>query len=212
MMDDSLLRQLYDDLAGVIAAAQRSLVQIANGRGGAGAGTIWHSDGLIVTNHHVIAGRGDLRVTLHSGETLPARVLAASPERDLAALVVEADGLPTIAPGDSRALRPGQWVLALGHPWGVLDAVTGGVVIALGPQIGDMRSPNGQDWLAVSVHVRPGHSGGPLIDAQGRMVGVNTIMNGPDVGVAVPVHVVKAFLKEDVGAKVKRSKPEPVIC
>lgn len=210
MMDGSLLRQLYDDLAGVTAAARRSLVQIANGRGGAGAGTIWHSDGLIVTNYHVIAGRGSLRVTLHTGETLSARVLAASPERDLAALVVEADGLPTIEPGDSRTLRPGQWVLALGHPWGVLGAVTGGVVIALGPQIGDLRSPNGQDWLAVSVHVRPGHSGGPLIDARGRMVGVNTIMNGPDVGVAVPVHVVKAFLKEDVGAKVKRLAPEPV--
>ncbi|MGQ9889908.1 MAG: S1C family serine protease [Aggregatilineales bacterium] len=211
MTDTSLLRQLYDDLASVTAAAQRSLVQIANGRGGAGAGTIWHSDGLIITNYHVIAGRGGLRVTLRSGETLPARVLAASPQRDLAALVVKANGLPTIELGDSRALRPGQWVLALGHPWGVPDAVTSGVVIALGPQIGDIRSPNGQDWLAVSVHVRPGHSGGPLIDARGRMVGVNTIMNGPDVGVAVPVHVVKAFLKENVGAKIKCLRPEPVI-
>lgn len=212
MTANELLRQLYNDLADTTAAARRSLVQITNGRGGVGAGTIWHSDGLIVTNYHVVAGHSSLSVSLQTGETLPARVLAASPERDLAALMVEANSMPTIAPGDSRALRPGQWVLALGHPWGVLGAVTAGVVIALGPQIGDLRSPNGQDWLAVSLHVRPGCSGGPLLDAQGRMVGVTTIMNGPGVGVAVPVHVVKAFLKTDVGAKVKRSASATVVC
>lgn len=206
-----LLRQLNAELTNVIAAARRSLVQVANGRGGAGAGTVWHSDGLIVTNYHVIAGRGPLRVTLSTGETLPARVLAASPDHDLAALVVEADGLPVIEAGNSLALRPGQWVMALGHPWGVLGAVTGGVVIALGPQVGDLRFPNGQDWLAVSVHVRPGHSGGPLLDARGRMVGVNTIMNGPDVGVAIPAHVVKVFLKDVVGAQVRRAAPAPAV-
>lgn len=210
-MSAELLRQLYSNLADVVAGARRSLVQITNGRGGAGAGTIWHSDGLIVTNHHVIAGRSSLNVTLRNGDTLPARVLASSPDSDLAALVVDARDLPTIEPGDSRTLKPGQWVMALGHPWGVLDAATGGVVIAMGPALGDMRFANGQDWLAVSLHVRPGHSGGPLIDAQGRIVGVNTIMNGPDVGVAIPVHVVKAFLKEQVGAKIRRAAPEPVI-
>lgn len=195
------LKQLNDDLADVVATVRTSLVQITNGRGGAGAGTIWHGDGLIVTNAHVIRGRGDLHVTLPGGQQYPAQVLAADRQMDLAALSIPAVNLPVIEPGDSRQLKPGQWVMALGHPWGVLDAVTGGVVISMGPRLGDMVFGNGHDWLAVSLHVRPGHSGGPLVNAAGQLVGVNTIMNGPEVGVAIPVHVIKRFLKERLGTQ-----------
>jgi S1-C subfamily serine protease len=198
---DTLIQQLYDDLGDVIATAQQSLVQITNGHGGAGAGTIWHEDGLIVTNAHVIAGRGDLHVTLQNGDTYPARILAQDETLDLAALSIQAEDLPIIQPGDSQSLKPGQWVTALGHPWGVLNAATGGIVIGMGQQLGDIQFNNGVDWLAVNLKLRPGHSGGPLVDAQGRLVGVNTIMNGPDVGVAIPVHVVKAFLKDALGTK-----------
>lgn len=193
------IQQLNDDLARVIETARASLVQITNGRGGAGAGTIWHSDGLIVTNAHVIRGRRDLHVTLRDGQEYPAQVLAADDDMDLAALSIPALALPVVAPGDSRQLKPGEWVMALGHPWGVLDAVTAGVVISMGQRLGDMTFRNGQDWLAVSLHVRPGHSGGPLVNASGQLVGVNTIMNGPEVGVAIPVHVVKQFLKVRLG-------------
>lgn len=201
----SVIQQLNDDLADVIASVRQSLVQITNGRGGAGAGTIWHRDGLIVTNAHVIAGHGQLHVTLQNGDTYPAHILAQDPNLDLAALSIEASDLPTIEPGDSRSLKPGQWVMSLGHPWGILNSATGGVVIGMGQQLGDIQFRNGVDWLAVNLKLRPGHSGGPLVDAQGRLVGVNTIMNGPEVGVAIPVHVVKAFLKDALGTSHKRA-------
>lgn len=197
----SLIQQLNDDMAGVIAQVRRSLVQITNGRGGAGAGTIWHADGLIVTNAHVVAGHDHLHVILQDGNTYPAQVLAHDPNLDLAALAIDADDLPTIEPGDSQNLKPGQWVMALGHPWGILNAATGGVVIGMGQQLGDIHFQNGVDWLAVNLKLRPGHSGGPLVDAQGRLIGVNTIMNGPEVGVAIPVHVVKTFLKTALAAE-----------
>jgi serine protease Do len=184
---------------------QAGLVQITNGRGGAGAGTIWHADGLIVTNNHVVDGRGDLHVTLQNGDTYPAHILAQAENLDLAALSIAATDLPIIEPGDSQNLKPGQWVTALGHPGGVLNSATGGVVIAMGKQLGDITFNNGHDWLAVNLKLRPGHSGGPLVDAQGRLIGVNTIMNGPEVGVAIPVHVVKAFLKQALGSPQKQA-------
>lgn len=195
----SLLKQLNADMADVVARVRQSLVQVSDGRGGAGAGTIWHADGLIVTNAHVIARGGHLTVSLADGRDLPARVLAYDTQNDLAALAVEANGLPTIEPGDSQGVQPGQWAMALGHPWGVRDAVTGGVVIGSGEDLVELHGATGRGWLAVSLHLRPGHSGGPLFDVAGRLIGVNTLMTGPDVGAAIPVDTVKAFLKRALG-------------
>jgi len=186
-----LLHQLNDELSGVADEARRSLVSISNGRRGAGAGTIWHPDGLILTNAHVVQLRSP-KVTLPDGRMTPARVLAHDKVLDLAALRVDAAHLPTIELGDSRGLQPGEWVLALGHPWGVAGAATAGVVIGMGPPP-EMAVP-GRELLHVGLHLRPGHSGGPLVDTDGRLVGINTMMAGPDVGMAVPVHVVKDFL------------------
>lgn len=198
-----LLQQFSDDLAAVGESVLQSLVQVRNGRRGAGAGTIWQADGLIVTNAHVVDGvregrtdaREPLSVLLPDGRELPARVLARDPAHDLAALRVEAQGLPTIALGDSQQLHPGQIVLCLGFPWGVTGGATSGVVIGVGASLPEVRQPT-QEWIAASLHLRPGHSGGPMVDAQGRLVGINTMMNGPDVGVAVPVHVAKAFVQQ----------------
>ena len=100
-----------------------------------------------------------------------------------------------IAIGDSQRLQAGELVLALGFPWGVTGGATSGVVIGVGAGLPELRG-DGREWLAASLHLRPGHSGGPMIDALGRLVGINTMMNGPDVGVAVPVHVAKRFLKQ----------------
>ncbi len=182
------------DLAAVAEIVYPSLVQVHNGRRGAGAGTIWHPQGLIVTNAHVV-GRGPLKAVLSDGRILPAQVMAADRERDLAALRVQAADLPTIRLADSRAARPGQWVTALGHPWGVTGAATSGVIIGMGKEWPEMP-PARHDWLVVSLHMRPGHSGGPLVDSRGRLLGINTLINGPDVGFAIPVHVVVAFLRE----------------
>lgn len=189
-------RQLNDEMTDVIRSVMPGLVQIRNGHGGTGAGTIWHPDGLIVTNAHVV-GRQNLTVKFADERTLPARLLAHDTDLDLAALAVDGAGLPTIRLGRSRHLHPGQLVLALGHPWGVVGAVTAGVVIGVGPH------PEGilqqRDFVQVDLPLRPGHSGGPLIDVHGRLVGINTMMNGPMVGLAVPVYEAKQFLKQRLG-------------
>ncbi|MEJ2559619.1 MAG: trypsin-like peptidase domain-containing protein [Anaerolineae bacterium] len=175
-----LLQQLNAEMATIVEDVRHSLVRINNGRGGAGAGTVWHPDGLILTNAHVV-GRRALKVTLSDGRSLPARLLAH-------------DANYAIELGDSGQLQSGHWVLALGHPWGVPGAVTAGIVIGVGP-LPEMPTPQ-RELIHVSLHLRPGDSGGPLVDVHGRLVGINTMMAGPDVGVAVPVHVVKTFLRQ----------------
>ena len=189
----NVLEQINAEMAEAVARAQRSLVQISNGRHGQGAGVLWRPDGLIVTNAHVVR-RQALQVTLADGCTLPARVLASDPGSDLAALCVAAHGLHAIEPRRAWPLRPGQWVLALGHPWGVTGAATAGIVIGLGKPPEMPRFPG--ELLQVSLHLRPGHSGGPLVDEHGHLVGLNMMMAGPDVGLAIPLPVVKNFLQK----------------
>jgi serine protease Do len=186
-----ILQQLNHAMAAVVERLQGSLVQISNGRRGVGAGTVWHSDGLIVTNAHVVRHHIP-QVTLADGRTLSARVLAIDRHCDLAALAVAAHNLPAAERCAVWPLRPGQWVLALGHPWGVPSAATAGVVIDVG--VPPERPRCQGEWIQVSVHVRPGHSGGPLVDAQGHLVGITTMMAGPDVGLAVPLPAITAFV------------------
>jgi len=187
-----LLEQLNDETAALLEGVQRSLVEIRNGRGGVGSGIIWHPSGLIVTNAHVI-GRGPLRIISKDGHDLTPRVLAYDAHNDVAALTVGAKGLPAVEIGDSRQLQAGQLVFAIGHPWGVAGAVTAGIVVGAQPETLGMPS-DGREWIVASLQLRPGHSGGPLVDAGGRLVGINTMINGPDIGLALPVHVVKDFL------------------
>lgn len=191
-----LLRQLNTEVADLAQGVSRSLVQIHNDRRGSGAGTVWHSDGLILTNAHVV-GRDRLHVTLHDGRKLPARLLVHDAGLDLAALDVDAHFLPTIQLGDSEELKPGQWVAAVGHPWGVVGALTAGVVIDIGvpPELSAMQ----RVLIQVDLPLRPGYSGGALVDVRGRLVGINTMMAGPGVGLAVPVHKVKGFLRQALG-------------
>ena len=193
-----ILQHLNTEMADVAENVGAGLVRVHGSGGGVGAGAVWHPDGLIITNAHVVR-RGPYQVILRDGRRLPASLLAHDSSRDLAALSVDATGLATVGLGSSRDLQPGQWVLALGHPWGILGAVTAGVVIGMGPERED-DPQTGQDWIEVSLHLRPGYSGGPLADIHGRLVGINTMMTGPDVGVAIPVHAAKAFLKRNLGS------------
>ncbi len=202
----STLQQLNDELAAVASGVQRSLVRIVSGGSGVGAGAVWHSDGLIVTNAHVVGRGHGLQVRLADGRTLPARVLAHSQDRDLAALAVDAAQLPAIPLGRSRALKPGDFVMALGYPWGIANGATGGIVIGVGKDFPELPHL-AFDGVVANLRLRPGHSGGPLVDFQGRLVGVNMLMNGPEIGVAIAVDVVKEFLRETLGSPV----PETIV-
>lgn len=196
----NLLQQLNLELSDIVSRAKRSLVKITNGnQRGVGAGTIWHADGLIITNAHVVQRR-PLDVVLPDETRFSATVLAHDPETDLAALSINAQNLPTVELGNSTELQPGQLVLALGHPWGVAGAVCAGPVINVGPPPEIPRLA--RDFIQAGLQLRPGHSGGPMIDVKGRLVGINTMITGPEVGLAVPLHTVKEFLKQHLGTTV----------
>jgi serine protease Do len=165
-------------------------VQTPGGRG-AGAGVIWSRGGLVVTNAHVVTG-GGTEVVLPDGRSLRARLVGRDPGRDLAALVVQgdADGLPPALRTDARGLRAGELLVAVGHPLGVAYAVALGVVHR--PPAAERGSGS---WLQADIRLAPGNSGGPLADADGRVVGINAMIVG-GLGIAVPTHVIERFVDE----------------
>lgn len=188
----STLSRVNEQMGDLTQQVLRSVVRIHAGRRGSGAGIVWRSDGLIVTNAHVVRS-AHIRAESLDGNAMEASVLAQGDGYDLALLKVNGHNLEAIALGDSKNLRAGELVTAFGHPWGVPGAATSGVVIGVGDKLPEL-AVTGREWLVASLHLRPGHSGGPMVDAGGRLVGINTMMNGPDVGVAIPVHVVKAWI------------------
>ena len=195
------LERLNSDLAEVAARGRESLVRITDGSHGAGSGVIVHPEGLILTNAHVVSRRS-ASIGLADGDVLEGEVLAHDDRRDLAVVMIDRHGLPAMNLGDSRRAAPGEWVMAMGHPWGVEDGATSGVVIGVGSDLPDAPGAlQGRPWIAVSLHLRPGHSGGPLIDRAGSLLGINTMMAGPDVGLAVPVDEARGFLKEALGRR-----------
>lgn len=198
---NSLANRLNQQLAEQAASARSALVQVTASRMGGGSGVMVHPDGLILTAAHVLRGRRST-VRLMDGRKLEASTLAIQRELDLAAISVEVGEAAAMELGISDHLRPGDWVFALGHPWGVRGGTTAGVVIGIGSQLPESpREPHGMEWLATSLHLRPGHSGGPLVDSRGQLVGINTRMNGPDVGLSVPASVVRRFLRESLGSE-----------
>jgi serine protease Do len=202
---------LAEASASLVQRVQRSLVVVHNGRMGAGAGVAWRPGGYLITNSHVIA-RGRPRVTLPDGQELPARIIAQEAEIDLALLQVEAPGLPPAQIADARSLRVGDLLLAVGHPWGQRGYVTAGIVSALGTAEVSSRRRGGRngsrgsseerrtiDIIRTDASLAPGNSGGPLVNAGGGVVGINTMILGGDQGLAISSQVVEAFINRAVG-------------
>ena len=164
---------------------RRSTVHVSSGgreRGG-GSGVIWNEDGLIITNAHV-ARSPVAEIELWDGRRLEARRVAYNRRRDVAALRILEHGLPAVGVGDSRAVRPGELAIAVGNPLGFTGALTTGVIHSVT-----------KDWLTATVRLAPGNSGGPLANAQGEVIGINTaIIYG--LGVAVPSREIATFLRE----------------
>ena len=198
---------LGEAMADVLQRVQRSLVVVHNGRHGAGAGVVWRLGGYIVTNHHVVAGRGlfarsQVRVSLPDGSEHPARLVNRVPEIDLALLEIEASDAPPALVADSRGMHVGQIVFAVGHPWGQRGYVTAGVISSLGiVQTRNGHSPVKHREVPIirsDVLLAPGNSGGPLVNAAGGVLGINTMIVGGDQGVAIPSHVVQDFVAESL--------------
>lgn len=199
----SLIDALTEATAQVVLRVQQSLVVLHNGRNGVGAGVIWDSctgtSSYILTNRHVVAHGRQLRAALPAGNgrpgaEYPARLAAVDDEIDLALLQIEATNLLPAVIGDSRKLQVGQLVLAVGHPWGQHGAVTSGLISGLskartGGQRGEV------EVIRSDVRLAPGNSGGPLVNADGEVVGINTMIVGGDLGIAIPSHIVDAFVK-----------------
>ena len=162
----TVLEQMNDEMSSIAEGARASLVEVRNGSASFGSGVVCHPDGLIVTNAHVVRS-GSPQVRLADGRSFPARVLAVDQERDLAALSIPAGGLSPIQLDRSDGTRPGQWVMSVGHPWEVNGAATAGAVI--GSEPGQRRAKD-DGWLVASLLLRPGHSDGPMVDAEGRLV------------------------------------------
>lgn len=180
---------------------RRSTVQVLEAGHGAGSGIIWNAAGLVLTNAHVVNG-ATAQVEFWDGARLPAKMLKHDRHRDLAALQVEASGLPAASKSGSGTLRAGELVIAVGNPFGFIGAVSTGVVHAVGPLPGFGR----RHWVQASVRLAPGNSGGPLANARGEVVGVNTMIAGMGAGgnlaLAIPIAAVEQFLNTSDNARV----------
>lgn len=199
---NKLGHNLTEAFAGVFERAKRSLVIVQNGRRGAGAGVIWRPGGIVVTNYHVIQ-RGKPKISLLEGGDYRANVLARAKDIDLAILRVELpelDGFtPPVAPiADSHDLRVGQIAFAIGHPWGQIGAASAGIISGLGSV--PVRGKRGSvQVIRTDVRLAPGNSGGPLLNAAGEVIGINTMIVGGDLGLAIPSHIVDEFIREKLG-------------
>jgi len=185
--------ELGEELEALGAWIRRSTVQVMTGDSGCGSGIIWRANGLILTNAHVVRGQRAV-IRLWDGERLDARVVRRDPRRDLAALSLEARDLPAASVGDSRQLKAGQLVLAVGSPWGVPGALAFGIAHANGATP-DLTAPR---LVRADVRLAPGNSGGPLADTSGRVVGVNTMIVA-GLAIAVSTNEVAAFLDDLAG-------------
>ncbi len=158
-----------------------------------GSGFIISPDGYILTNNHVVDMAKDIKVALADGRVLDAKLVGKSREIDIALIKVEASNLPAAALGDSDMLEVGDWVVAIGNPFGLSHTVTAGIVSAKGRVIG--AGPY-DDLIQTDAAINPGNSGGPLFNTKGEVVGINTVIiaTGQNLGFAVPITMVKTVL------------------
>lgn len=163
---------------------------------GAGSGVIISEDGYILSNNHVVEGAKEVTVTLADSKEYEAEVIGLDPKTDLAVLKIDAkDELPSASLGDSERLKVGDWVVAIGNPFGLNHTVTSGIVSAKGRVIG--AGPY-DDFIQTDASINPGNSGGPLFNMKGEVIGINTaiIPQGQGIGFAIPVNTAKPLIPQ----------------
>jgi serine protease Do len=179
---------LSESLRQVAEVALQSTVRVRIGRHAGGSGTVW-GHGVIVTNAHV-AVRSPIEVVTADGLSMAGEVIARGPQEDLAAIRVKSGSLIPAEIGDSSSIRPGDFVFSLGNPMGMTNSLAAGVIHAIG------RPAPGRTHALVQADIRlaPGYSGGPMLDAAGTVIGVNTMISG-GLGLAIPSNAVAEFLQ-----------------
>jgi serine protease Do len=166
-------------------------------RRGVGSGVIIDPSGVALTNAHVVEGSGQIEVTMLDGTKYPAKVVGSDRKTDLAVIRLQANGktFPHLALGDSDAVKVGDWVIAVGSPFGLNATVTSGIVSAKARQIG--AGPY-DDFLQTDAAINPGNSGGPLVNMRGEVVGINTaiVRGGSGIGFAIPANMARRITSE----------------
>jgi serine protease Do len=175
-------------------------------QGELGSGVIVDPRGYIITNHHVVASGGTIRVRLYDGREVSAEVVGTFEQSDIGVLRIEADDLIAARFGDSEALKVGQWVLAVGSPFGFDQTVTAGIVSAKGRGSAGPNSENAgggrlQEFIQTDAAINPGNSGGPLVDLHGNIVGINTAIisrtgSNNGLGFAIPADIAQSVMEQ----------------
>jgi len=205
----NVLRSLSDAVSSVSASVAPSVLHIhalhgRSGQLGGGSGVLIAPDGYALTNSHVVHGASGIEATLNDGRTLLADVFGDDPATDLALLRLPGSDLPYAALGDSNALRVGDWVIAVGSPYGLSFTVTSGIVSALGRRLrSGERGRAIEGVIQTDAPLNPGNSGGPLIDDAGTVIGINTAVAGDaqGIGFAIPVNLAKPIMLQAVAGQ-----------
>jgi serine protease Do len=164
-----------------------------------GSGFVWSSDGIIVTNNHVVEGASRITVNVNGGRQIPAKLLGVDPDSDLAVLRVDEKGLTAAPIGTSSDLMIGESVVAVGNPFGLSGSVTTGVVSALGRSVPSQdQSRTFTDFIQTDASINPGNSGGPLLNIEGKVIGINVAIyaQAQGIGFAIPVDRAKKVIED----------------
>jgi S1-C subfamily serine protease len=176
----SALLSLSEEIENVADKVSKSVVSVHSRTRGNGSGVVWTSDGLIVTCSHIVRNLDELEVSLSNGKSFPANVIGNDPYSDIALLKIQANGkndsisLNPIEVGDSENLKAGQFVLALANPYGVYPSITEGIITSERSSLGGSQwGPIADNIVINDARLNPGYSGGPLVDVEGKMIGLN---------------------------------------
>jgi Do/DeqQ family serine protease len=201
-LDDPFFRQFFGDGAEGMVPRERQ-------ERGTGSGFIISADGLVLTNAHVIDRADTVTVALRDGREFKGKVLGTDPLTDLAVIRIDAKDLPMAPLGNSDQLRPGEWAIAIGNPFGLDNTVTAGIISATGRTSADVGIPDKRvGFIQTDAAINPGNSGGPLLNQRGEVIGVNTAIRAQaqGLGFSIPINTAQRIAKELV-ARGKVSHP-----
>lgn len=199
-----VLKSLSEATVDVVARTSPSVVSVHSGMGG-GTGIVWSPDGYILTCNHVVHRARSVKVGLRDGSEVDAKVVGRDPYSDIALLKVEGNGFTPIELADSEKTNVGEFVLALANPFNRQPAATSGIVTSARSTLRGMHRMNMENVILTDARLNPGYSGGPLIDASGKMIGLNTAFAWSR-GIAIPISTVKTVVERLMkGGEVRRA-------